>query len=100
VDFARKLIVLGLGQVGEVEDPVVVHTAVEAVFLALAVFNYFSFFVLFAWDEMWFSIAQTVIGRCLCLLCCLLRCCCSGGLAFLREGDAATAIATMLSLLM
>ena len=48
MDLAHKLIALGLGEVRAVDDPMVIHSAVEEVLLSFTVFNQFSFAVLFA----------------------------------------------------
>ena len=45
--MARELVALGLGEVGAVDNPMVFHSAVEAVLLSFTVFDHFSFVVLF-----------------------------------------------------
>ncbi len=51
VGHARKLFTLGLSQVGEVDDPVIVASAVETILFARAVGDHLPHFILFSWVQ-------------------------------------------------
>jgi hypothetical protein len=55
VGHAGKLFACSLGQVRAVDNPVVIHTAVETVLLAQAVGDHLSRCILFAWYRAGFS---------------------------------------------
>ncbi len=86
---------MGSGQIGAVDDPVIIAATVEAVLLSPTVGKHLSYVVLLPQEWVGFMFGGSIRScrrrRC--------RCPCCGGLAFLREGDTVPSLAARVALL-
>ncbi len=53
MDHAREFVTLSIGQIGAVDDPVIVGTTVETVLLSCTVGEHLSFAVFLSRDRVW-----------------------------------------------